>query len=351
MEGREYRRQGRDDDYKSAKESSSRGSKRSRQSRWAKDKSRQIKGANPNRPPAARRAPIPHASLALFTPARAAIAHARSCFTRRSAAGAEEDESFGAFISYYRNEAGCDARLLKDALSAALNRPVFLDTSNADDIRAIVTRGVRNSDALVLLLTEHVLARPWVLLEAYEALRIGKPIVPVLCEGRGYDFGAAEAHMRDLARYLERTNPGSAATLRSLAAGRGLQFSRLQAALVTSLPQIIAVKFKPDGSERQLEATTKDVVARIASAKAHPPPPLMEKDLKQFNRFSLKHIGLGVRATTGAGAVPRISEARWSSRARAVVEESSVAASPARRGVDATLKGGRTRMDIFTPES
>ena len=78
----------RDDDYKSAKESSSRGSKRSRQSRWAKDKSRQSKGASPNRPPAARRAPIPHASLALFTPARAAIAHARSRFTRRSAAAA-----------------------------------------------------------------------------------------------------------------------------------------------------------------------------------------------------------------------------------------------------------------------
>ena len=117
-----------------------------------------------------------------------------------------------------------------------------------------------------------------------------------------------------------QTNPGSAATLRSELAGRGLQFSRLQAALVTSLPQIIAVKFKPDGSERQLEATTKDVVARIASAKAHPPPPLMEKDLKQFNRFSLKHIGLGVRATTGAGAVPRISEASAS-----MVERSSVA--------------------------
>ena len=253
----------------------------------------------------------------------------RSCFTRRSAAfsaaAAEEDESFGAFISYYRNEAGCDARLLKDALSAALNRPVFLDTSNADDIRAIVTRGVRNSDALVLLLTEHVLARPWVLLEVYEALRIGKPIVPVLCEGRGYDFGAAEAHMRDLAGYLERTNPGSAATLRSELADRGLQFSRLQAALVTSLPQIIAVKFKPDGSERQLEATTKDVVARIASAKAHPPPPLMEKDLKQFNRFSLKHIGLGVRAATGAGAVPRISETSASMVERSsVVEESTV---------------------------
>ena len=84
---------GGDDDYKSAKESSSRGSKRSRQSRWAKDKSRQSKGANPNRPPAARRAPIPHASLALFTPARAAIAHARSCFTRRSAAAAERTTS------------------------------------------------------------------------------------------------------------------------------------------------------------------------------------------------------------------------------------------------------------------
>ena len=51
----------------------------------------------------------------------------------------------------------------------------------------------------------------------------------------------------------------------------------------------------------------------------------MEKDLKQFNRFSLKHIGMGVRATTGASAVPRISEASASMVERSsVVEESTV---------------------------
>ena len=46
---------------------------------------------------------------------------------------------------------GCDARLLQAALSDALDRPVFLDPSDADTIRAIVTRGVVNSEAHVLL--------------------------------------------------------------------------------------------------------------------------------------------------------------------------------------------------------
>ena len=107
-------------------------------------------------------------------------------------------ERYGAFISYSREEAGSDARLLRTALATRMQRPVFLDATDADNILEIVTHEVPNAAAVVLLLTGGVLWRPWVLLELYEALRLKIPVVPILVEGRGYDFAAAKAHLGNL---------------------------------------------------------------------------------------------------------------------------------------------------------
>ena len=49
--------------------------------------------------------------------------------------------SYAAFISYYRLEAGSDARFLQGALAAAFRQPVFLDATDADELRAILTDG------------------------------------------------------------------------------------------------------------------------------------------------------------------------------------------------------------------
>ena len=42
---------------------------------------------------------------------------------------------------------------------------------------------MRNSDCLVIVQSSHVLQRPWCLLEVYEAVRLGIPLLTVNIEG------------------------------------------------------------------------------------------------------------------------------------------------------------------------
>ena len=64
-----------------------------------------------------------------------------------------------------------------------LGRKVYLDASDALTLDAIITDGVARSDVLVLVLTEHVLERPWCLLEAYE-VRIASSQAETVAVGR-----------------------------------------------------------------------------------------------------------------------------------------------------------------------
>ena len=63
----------------------------------------------------------------------------------------------------------------------------------------------------MLLQTASVLLRPWVLVELFTGLRHGLPLVPVLLQGRGYDFEATRALLSDLPNELERLHPGTRA--------------------------------------------------------------------------------------------------------------------------------------------
>ncbi len=50
---------------------------------------------------------------------------------------------------------------------------MFLDATDAENINSILSEGLARSRALVLLQTKGVLTRPFVLLELFEALRLG----------------------------------------------------------------------------------------------------------------------------------------------------------------------------------
>ena len=50
--------------------------------------------------------------------------------------------------------------------------------------------GVRDSAALIVLLTKRVLSCPFTLLEVYTALDNNITVVPVMVAGSGYDFAA-----------------------------------------------------------------------------------------------------------------------------------------------------------------
>ena len=73
---------------------------------------------------------------------------------------------------------------------------------------------------MVVLLTRHVLAPPWVLLEMFHAARLGKAVVPVKVEGGGYDFATAKAFLSNLEKELGELREEKAAKEAELAADR-----------------------------------------------------------------------------------------------------------------------------------
>jgi len=193
-------------------------------------------------------------------------ATALSRAARRNGSNAEaKGAAYAAFVSHYRAEAGCTARFLQVALARRLGRPVFLDASDAVSIDTIISDGVVNSEMLVLILTERVLTRPWVLLEVYEAVRRKIPLVPVFIEGAGYDYGRAAEFLKDLETNLEAANPGAVNVIEGQLRKRGsdgLSFAYLAEALQTAIPLTIAVQYSPDGSDNHIEAALSDMIDR-----------------------------------------------------------------------------------------
>tara|TARA_B110001452_G_C15229472_1_gene425963 strand:- start:192 stop:2633 length:2442 start_codon:yes stop_codon:yes gene_type:complete len=96
-------------------------------------------------------------------------------------------KKFAAFLSHYKVEAGSDARYLCDKMQKMLgNVPVFIDSNDLADLNDLRS-AVENSEVLVLLATRNALQRPWVLLELYEAVRTGVPVVTLATEGHEYN--------------------------------------------------------------------------------------------------------------------------------------------------------------------
>ncbi|CAK0862463.1 unnamed protein product [Prorocentrum cordatum] len=93
------------------------------------------------------------------------------------------------FISHHKAGGGTEATLMQEALERIIDSdldnpghhmiaPVFLDSEDLSDLSDLKGH-VRNTMNLVLLLTEEVLKRPWVLVEIVTAYQKGVHIVPV----------------------------------------------------------------------------------------------------------------------------------------------------------------------------
>jgi hypothetical protein len=124
---------------------------------------------------------------------------------------------FSCFLSHYKAEAGAEARYLKDSLDTMLSCPAYLDSSTLADLRELFSSGVRQSEVLVILLSQSVLARPWCLLEIREAVRLQKPIVLLELKGpgRSFSFEAAVYLLSDLESHLPPLNPTALDELRA----------------------------------------------------------------------------------------------------------------------------------------
>ena len=228
---------------------------------------------------------------------------------RRSSPGVGD---YAFFLCHYRDEAGCHARLLQLKLIEKLERPVYLDATDADDITRIISEGVAHCECLLLLQTKGILHRPFCLLEILEAVRLGIPIVPVVIEGCGYDFDEARAFCEgtpaELRAKLEAASPGAlAAVARRLTPPVSIeQASQLLATALATIPPIIAVSFDPAASENHLLAVVRDirekkerVVSHAGSTRGQQRVKERQKALATARQSSMRRISIMGRRGSG----------------------------------------------------
>jgi len=103
------------------------------------------------------------------------------------------------FLSHFKLEAGTEAALMRGEIESLLrqngdeavfewfNSPIFLDSEDLYNLEDL-TRRVRKTHNLVLLLTKDVLTRPWCLVELVCAVNYGVRILPVQVMKRGDSF-------------------------------------------------------------------------------------------------------------------------------------------------------------------
>ena len=60
-----------------------------------------------------------------------------------------------------------------------LGSEAFLDSDNLTNLEHLLEHGLCKSDVVIVLLTKNVLRRPYVLLEIFEAVESGIPILPL----------------------------------------------------------------------------------------------------------------------------------------------------------------------------
>jgi hypothetical protein len=121
-------------------------------------------------------------------------------------------KNYAAFLSHYKMEAGMEARYLRDLLQKVLGKQVYLDSQNLRNLTHLFTRGLTQSDVLVLLATKDVLTRPYCLLELWCAQRFDVPIVILDIVGRGFQWSEAQTVLNDLPAVLKKQSGGATAS-------------------------------------------------------------------------------------------------------------------------------------------
>ena len=198
--------------------------------------------------------------------AELSIADEEALGTRTTATG----ERYAAFLSHYKEEAAMEARYLKQQLEGAMERRIFLDSDDLNDLR-LLKQAVVHSDVLILIQTAHVLERPYCLIELATAIEHRVPIVGVsLTSGPfPYRFTEAASFLKALDSELDICNPGA---LQLLIANK-LEPLDVAWQLSCTLPEIISIGFDRSASQNMLGASISDIVEAAEKAQPLSVPP------------------------------------------------------------------------------
>lgn len=179
--------------------------------------------------------------------------------------------TFAAFLSHYKVEAGADARILYGLLERILRARVFLDSASLHDVDEIRS-AVKKCDCVIFFATRNVLTRPYCIFELCTAVEAGVPVV-VLSPSTSDVLGHADAEsfIRRIDTELEQS--GAWAEVRRHLPGRSTEW--IQQSLLTALKLDTPIEttspwrlhFNAHGTDNQLLAYAKDIVASMASAR------------------------------------------------------------------------------------
>jgi len=126
---------------------------------------------------------------------------------------------------------------------------------------------IRSAKFVLLIQTRHVLSRPYVLVATYYAALAHVPIVCVVVDGAGYDFGDAAVHLHQLALRLNEADVGQ--MCRALGSWTPpKELSAMAFMLSKQIPAIISVVYNPNGTHNALAATLRDIADKQALLKA-----------------------------------------------------------------------------------
>jgi len=169
------------------------------------------------------------------------------------------------FLSHYKFEAGTEAALMQKDLEHLIvadpdchfgsgQHHVFLDSEDLQDLAELRTQ-VQRSYNLVVLLTPHVLTRPWVLVEIVTAIHSNVRVVPVEIQRKGSTFIFPDDE------YYERLRQGTQLqeSARKLLAEQNITLPDLAECLQQVFLRI-AVPFSPHRPASIRQAELKDIL-------------------------------------------------------------------------------------------
>jgi len=164
--------------------------------------------------------------------------------------------SCAAVVSYERGAMFADARVIQSELSIGLRRPVF--AGERGEAIAEIDKGIGEdgeaSTALVLLLSQGVLADQDAMAEVYHAIQLHRLVVPVYVHSRGYNYAEARNAILEFNASWMRQTCSSPETGKEISA-----------ALIDVITNTIAVDWRPDGGYNQTAAAIEEITARIAA--------------------------------------------------------------------------------------
>ena len=218
-------------------------------------------------------------------------------------------KQYAVFISHAKSEASMEARFVQRDLNKILGKQCFLDSDDLRDLTKL-TQYVVNSDALVLVQSKGVLARPYCLIELLTALRHNVPIVGLsLSDGHfRYEFQEAAEFLTHLDSRLEETNPGAAATL---AANGWPDLTEVAWLLSNTMPFRISTAMSQGASAAVLKASITDLAKSIKASCPACLDELVPKEtwlkLRRPAAAAKPATGIGIGTGTGTGTGIRLS--------------------------------------------